>query len=159
MNELTIVDDLDDDSIGGFVSAIIEAWGAKSNIECLPFAWRFAGIDARCMTLDILFIDPSGINAAAFDAGVSVLFHPVTVVNLDLVTAHKINAGVRMPGNAKLDVDLDITKLLFADEVNGFCFGSVDNNAFAGGDGESFGFGRIKRNGFSGHPFPGGLSP
>src|SRR5438874_4141904 len=64
-----------------------------------------------------------------------------------------------MFGNAKLDVDLGIAKLLLADEIDSLRFGTIDKNALTSGAGESFGISGVDRNSFGGHPFAGGLAP
>src|SRR2546422_11745793 len=64
-----------------------------------------------------------------------------------------------MFGNAKLDVDLGITKLLLADEIDSLRLGTIDKNALASGDGKPFGISGVDRNSFGCHPFAGGLAP
>src|SRR5262245_5249309 len=51
VNHLSVVEDLDEDSICSFLAQTIKARRAESDVEALPFAGRLAGIHFRRMTL------------------------------------------------------------------------------------------------------------
>ena len=111
------------------------------------------------MAIHILFVDPARVNPAAFNARVGIFLHAKAVVHLDLIAALQVNARVRMLGDAELNVQFDVAKLGFGDQVDRSSGGSVDHHAQSRRDGECLRFAGLKRDVSSGQPIADRFAP
>src|SRR5262249_23032282 len=97
--------------VGNFFAIGIELRRAKTDVETLPLARRFARVHSRGMTVLAAFVNPTLINATAFHTGIFALFDSIAVVNLDFVAPHQVNSRIGALRYAEFDVQLNITKL------------------------------------------------
>src|ERR1043166_386524 len=107
------------------------------------------------MAFDGFFADGPAINAAVFLTGI----FNFAIIDLNLVAAHHIDAGVGMLRYPEFDVGFDIAEFGLTDEIDGFAFFPVGEDAIAGSEHEFFGVGCIQSDGFRGHPSAGGFAP
>src|ERR1039458_8556781 len=92
VDDLAVVEELHNSRVGDLLAAGVESWRAERDVEALPFAGRLAGIDERGVALDVLLIDPTRVDAAAFDSRILILFDAETVIDLHLIAAHQIDS-------------------------------------------------------------------
>src|ERR1041385_3589856 len=111
------------------------------------------------MPLDIPFIDPTGIDSAAFNSGIFVLFHAEAVIDLHFISAHQIYTRIRVLRYTKFDVNLYVAKFLFGDQFSISPAGSVYEDPLTSRDGKSLRVRRAERNLFGNHPVTGRLAP
>ena len=125
----TVVNDLHEFRIGGFLAGIIEAGCLKNNIEGLPLAERFGGIDDWRMAVLIAVGNPLRIDATTFDSGILVLGDAEAIINLHFILPHHINAGIGFSRDHEFDMDFAIAIHCGRDEIGRLAFGSIDSDA------------------------------
>ncbi len=111
LDNLSVVRDADHLRVGELLPPRIESRRSEKDVEGLPLSGRLARIDARRVAINVLLINPSRVDAAALDSGVSVLVHAIAVVHLDLIAALEIYARVGVFGYAEFDVQLNVAEL------------------------------------------------
>src|SRR5207244_3953942 len=113
---------------------VVEARRPENDVERLPFAGLLGRVDAwRRALVEVAVARPrlrTRIDAAAVTAGERAL-QTVTILNLDLVTSHQLDPGVRPLGDQELDVCLQVGERLPGDEVRKATGGTVDQDALA----------------------------
>src|SRR5215831_3188627 len=107
------------------------------------------------MAFNVRSVDPSAVNAPAFNSRIFILFDTVAVIHLDFVPSHQIDAGIGVFGYAELDMQLHVSEFALCDRISTLLLQSVDNDTLAGRDDELFSIGRIQGDRFCGHPFTG----
>ena len=134
--------------------AVLEARRLEDDVERLPFAGGFAGVDARrgAVVDGVVFrlILAARIDAAAIATGQFLLAEAVE--DLDFVQTHQLDAGVRFLRDEELDVNLDVGEFLPGDEIRGSALDAVDEDALARFGDEQFGVLCIKHGGAAVEP-------
>ena len=94
MDHLAVVDDLDEDGIGGLDAFLVETRRTKRYVERLPLARRQRSIDLGAISVHVAIVDPARIDAAAFDTRILIFGYSKTVVNLQFIAAQQVHARV-----------------------------------------------------------------
>src|SRR5260370_21492596 len=95
VNDLAVVDDLQEASVGGFLALAIKARGLEGDIEGLPFAGRLAGVEARLGGI---------VNAAAIAIVQVLVLLAEAVEDLHFILALKKDPGISHPWDVELRV-------------------------------------------------------
>ena len=131
---LAVVDHLHELTVRGLLAVRTKSGGSKYNFERLPFSRRLAGVDARRVTFEALFAFaalriPALINASGI-AMLEVLL-AIAVQHLNLIAAHKVDAGVRAFRHHEFNMRFDVPMLDFAEQISSTSLRAVVDDILA----------------------------
>src|SRR5437867_8853835 len=115
MDDHAIVLDSDKAGVFGLLPGRVKPGSAEPDVERLPLARRATGVLERRRASHSFAVDPTLINRAA--VVYTRFLHAVAVQNLNLIEAVHVDAGIRLGGDAELQVQLHVAELLVRDVV------------------------------------------